>query len=505
MKNILILGGGTAGWMTANALQHVLKNQGFSISLVESPDIGTIGVGEGSTPHLKRFFDNLHISENEWMPACNATYKNGINFIDWTEHLDNNSYFHPFPSIIDRQTAGAFLTNCMSRHHGHLVEVNPDKFFLAKTLSAGGYGPLSASGQPKIAMNYAYHFDSVLLGKFLANKGKSAGVKHFEGKFVKAFNNNIGNISHIELEDKRTLQADFFIDASGFASYLLQQHCGVEFVSFANSLFNDSAVALPSEVVHPILAETRATALKYGWAWQIPLTNRIGNGYVFSSKYTNFEQAEIELREHLVKNNIVVNDKVPAKHLKMKVGQVKHAWCNNVMAIGLAQGFIEPLEATALHMVMDSIDVFIQTFKNGEFVENDRDSFNNAISNRYLGIKDYIVCHYKINRKNNSKYWQDCRDIKDISSNLDAVLHAWCNKQDITPVLQKLDMLRYYPAISWYCLLAGYDYFEHTQLSNTKLSQQKIDFSYQEQVRMHKFLQKSAAQFAIHEKFFPIE
>jgi len=497
MKNILILGGGTAGWMAANAFQHALKNEGFSICLVESPDIATIGVGEGSTPHLKRFFDNLNINEREWMPSCNATYKNGISFIDWTEHLPENRYFHPFPSIIDRQTAGAFLNNCMARHHGHSVDVNPDHYFLAKTLSANGYGPLTLPGQPSIAMNYAYHFDSNLLGKFLAKKGKDAGVAHIQGKFVKAYNNESGDISHIELQDKRKLHADFFIDATGFASYLLQQHCDVKFDSFESSLFNDSAIALPSEVASPILAETKATALTHGWAWHIPLTNRTGNGYVFSSKYTNFEDAELELRKHLGETNNTVSENTSARHIKMKVGQVKKSWCNNVMAIGLAQGFIEPLEATALHMVMDSIDLFLQTFKNGEYKNSDRSTFNKAVSNRYLGIKDYIVCHYKVNQKAKGEYWTDCRNIEDISDNLKTVLDAWQHKQDITPVLEKLGMLNYYPAISWYCLLAGYGYFSH--VTNTKLDNANIGFGQQDKARMQTFLKQRAAQFTLHE------
>ena len=499
MKKILILGGGTAGWMTANALQQAFKNHGYSITLVESPQIGTIGVGEGSTPHLKRFFDNLNISEQEWMPACSATYKNGISFIDWTEHLLQNSYFHPFPSIIDRQTAGTFLTNCMARHHGYAADVNPEHYFLAKALSAGGYGPLSISGQATIPMNYAYHFDSNLLGDFLAQKGVEAGVVHIQGKFISAHNDNFGNISCIELEDKRQLHADFFIDASGFTSYLLQQHCEIEFESFASSLFNDSAIALPSKAELPILAETKATALNYGWAWHIPLSNRTGNGYVFSSRYTSFENAENELRSHLhfSKNKAIEN--TPARHIKMKVGQAKQAWCKNVMAIGLAQGFIEPLEATALHMVIDSIDLFIQKFKKGAYQSNDRVIFNESIAKRYLGIKDYIVCHYKVNHKFTSEYWNDCRNMEGISDNLQTVIDAWCNKQDITPVLDKLGMTTYYPAISWYCLLAGYGYFNHSPLNYSSMSNAKVAANKQSMDSMGSFLKQQCAKFSSHQ------
>ncbi|MDT0594450.1 tryptophan halogenase family protein [Glaciecola petra] len=485
MKNLVILGGGTAGWMTANLLQKFLSSD-FRVHLVESANIGSIGVGEGSTPHLKQFFDMLNIQEDTWMPECHATYKNGISFVNWTNHLDRNQYFHPFPSATDRQTAGVFLQQCMHRLNGKNALCTPDAFFLSAQLSANALAPLTKNRQSQVPLNYAYHFDSLLLGKFLAKIALKAGVKHTLGKFISAQQDAQHNIKSIRVQlescdrepnnlpQELEIQADFFIDASGFSSLLLEKVQHVDFESFANNLYNDSAIALPTAPANPLKSETRASALKFGWAWHIPLTNRTGNGYVFSSKYTNFERAETELRQHLN-----VDDSITARHLKMRVGRMKKAWKNNVVAIGLSQGFIEPLEATALHLVMESIGLFLKTFKNGEYTDQSRDIFNQNIKDRYEGIRDYIVCHYKVNTRNDSNYWQDNRAMTDYSENLKALLSRWDAGKDITPVLEERNMSRYYPAISWFCLLAGYGRFRSTAVGeriNTLNLQKMSDY-----------------------------
>lgn len=498
MKKILILGGGSAGWMAATAINQILKSHGISVTLVESPAIGTIGVGEGSTPHLQSFFEMLQVPENEWMPYCGATFKNGISFVNWTLHLQENRYFHPFPSAIDRQTAVPFLTNCMQRHMGVDLPVNPDDFFLAQVLSKKALGPKAQAGKHHIPMNYAYHFDSIKLGEFLAKLGKNRGVSHIEGKFIEAKCDEQGNISAIILEDGSKHVADFFIDASGFTGHLLQQQLKVQFESFANNLFNDSAIALPSITDNPILAQTTATALSSGWAWHIPLVNRTGNGYVFSSQYISFEQAEKELRQHLHSKGIEVLNDAKARHIPMKVGQVKQAWRNNVMAIGLAQGFIEPLEATALHLVVDSLKLFLSQFKLGKYNSADVDIFNQSVYQRYQGIRDYIVCHYKVNSRHlqasTNDYWKDCANMFEISENLKAVLSAWENKQDITPVIQARNMGTYYPVISWYCLLAGYGYYPHASIHKICTEHHKVEHK-----KVQIFINKMSTQFEKHQ------
>lgn len=494
MKKLLILGGGTAGWMAANLLNHYLgenaslqNNQQWHITLVESPQIGIIGVGEGSTPQLKKFFDILNISESEWMPACHATFKNGISFNDWTEHTSNNRYFHPFPSPFDRQTAGAFLYHCQLRSQGMDVPVNPDEFFLSAKLASLGLSPKPKLGNAQIPLNYAYHFDSAKLGEFLCQRAVSSGVKHVSGEMSKVIQAQDQAISAIQLRTGEKIEADLFIDATGFNSLLLQGALAVPFESFNNNLFNNRAVALPTPIQTEIPSETKASALKHGWAWQIPLTNRTGNGYVYSDSYISPEQAEQELREHLNEYD------APARHLNMKVGQVKYHWHKNVVAVGLSQGFIEPLEATALHLVQETIQALAKSLLNDMFLEKEEDikrSFNENITKRFNGVRDYIVCHYKMNTRTDSPYWIDNRNNKHISPQLAEVLDAWRAKQDISTILEKHHMTQYYPVISWFCLLAGYGAFEPANTPN------KLPSSNMKQLTQ--YILKSTENFALH-------
>ncbi|WP_395343923.1 tryptophan halogenase family protein [Ningiella sp. W23] len=515
-KRLIILGGGTAGWMAANLLRKHLDEHAFSVCLVESPDIGIIGVGEGSTPHLKVFFDELGIDENEWMPACNATFKNGISFVDWTEHLSENRYFHPFPSATDRQTVAAFLGHCHLKFKGVNVSTNPDDYFLAAQLAKKHLAPKTKSPVP---LNYAYHFDSHLLGSFLKDVAMKNGVTHISGTVDDIALHPSGDIASFMMTDGKCINGDFFVDASGFRSQLLQNCLQVGFDSFSDCLLNDSAIALPSAVSTPLTSETRASGLKHGWAWHIPLTNRTGNGYVFSQAHCDFSAAEKELRHHInqntnddktlnskIKSSEVLN--VNARRIHMKVGQAKKHWHKNVVAVGLAQGFIEPLEATALHLVLETLIGFITEFKQGELdgaaLHQAQNSFNQSMRERYEGIRDYIVCHYKMNTRSDSQYWIDARENTTASDNLAAVIDAWDAHQDITPILKARGMDKYYPAVSWYCLLAGYGRFDsaHLQAPHSKAAQDATHRAASGLRQVEQYLDKACSQFIPHEHYF---
>ena len=454
MKNIVILGGGTAGWMTANLLQKKWRQRGIQISVVESPDIGIIGVGEGSTPLLKEFFDSLEISESEWMPQCNATYKNGISFNDWSTVPGYESYFHPFPCSLDFATFGFLYKYTELRRKGADVLAHPNRFSLMAGLTERKLAPLPAENFP-FHFQYGYHFDSVLIGKFLREKAKESGVSHIEATVQKVEQESDGSIKSLLLNTGQILSGDFFVDCSGFASILLQKTLKVPFVSFAENLFNDSAVAIPTEIETEIPAETLSTALSNGWAWKIPLTNRFGNGYVFSSKYCSPDEAETELRSHL---NILESD-VEARHLKMKVGRVQETWAKNCVAVGLSQGFIEPLEATALQFVYSTIEQFSQALEEGNFSGKNRDEFNARMNANFEGVRDYIVLHYKTNSRSDSQYWIDNRENQKISDNLRAMIECWYAIEDTQEALTRLNIGSYYSQRSWTCLLAGVGVF----------------------------------------------
>lgn len=452
-STIVILGGGTAGWMSANLLHHALGKHGFTITLVESPEIGIIGVGEGSTPHLKQFFNTLKISEHEWMPKCQATYKNGISFLNWSQNSELNQYFHPFPSMPDKQTAGGFLINAMLRRQGHQVNTQPDQFFLSAYLARQHLSPMTLPNFP-ISINYGYHFDSGLLGEYLRDLAISKGVNHLQANVVGAQTHLSGDISCVVTEQQK-LHGDLFIDCSGFKSVLLQDTLGAKFINFSENLFNDAAVAIPSAIQSPLGAQTKSTAQSNGWRWEIPLTNRTGNGYVYSSRYLSKDDAETELRTTLG----LLDTDIPAKHLKMKVGRAEQHWKKNCLAVGLSQGFIEPLEATALHLVQETIENFIGAFEAGRFSNQHQDEFNSLINARFEGIRDYIVCHYKVNSRQDSQYWIDNRNNPNISDTLQHILTCWDNGEDLTKTLDELKVSHFYPAISWHCLLSGYGRF----------------------------------------------
>jgi 2-polyprenyl-6-methoxyphenol hydroxylase-like FAD-dependent oxidoreductase len=479
-KKIVILGGGTAGWMAANLLHHYLAQYGFTLSLIESPDIPTVGVGEGSTPQLRQFFKTLGIAEQDWMPACNATYKNGISFVNWSEKPGFDEYFHAFPSAPDRQTAAGFLQNCMSRRRGFNVDAHPNRYFLSATLAQQALSP-KPKGQATVAINYAYHFDSVLLGKYLAKIAINSGVNYIQARCDKCHNHANGEIKSVELHTGEQIEGQLFIDCSGFRSVLLQQHLAVKFNSYQDSLFNDSAIAMPSNSEHVIQSQTLSTALSNGWAWKIPLTNRIGNGYVYSSQFISADEAEQELRTKLG----LLDHADSAKHLSMKIGRVQQHWAKNCLAVGLSQGFIEPLEATALHLVQETIESFVSAFSAGKFTQQHQQQFNQRLNARFDGIRDYIVCHYKINSRDGNEYWRANRHNLNISDSLQNILQCWDQGGDITTEINRQQIAGYYPAVSWHCLLAGYGRFPemHTaqrQTTTTDDNLQLIDGFIQE-------------------------
>ena len=473
-KRILILGGGTAGWMAANLMIKAWGERDFEITLVESPDIGIIGVGEGSTPMLKTFMTNIGVAEKDWMPACNATYKLGIRFDDWSTMPGFPHYFHPFPAQLDDLTSPEFFRNSLARRNGLDVEGHPDHYFLNTYMAEHKLSPFAGENFPFTTL-YGYHFDSGLLGEYLGELARERGVKHLEARIVDANLDADGRITAVVDDGGRTLEADYFVDCTGFRSMLLQQTLGVRFVPFGENLFNDSAVVFPTPRPDEIAPQTISTALKHGWAWTIPLTSRIGNGYVYSSAYATEDEAEKELRDF---TGVGDSADIEARHLKMKVGRVEQHWASNCLAVGLSQGFIEPLEATALLLVQLTIEDFIKALNAGNFTAEHRDRFNDGISARFDAVRDYIVAHYVVNSRTDTKYWQDNANNSNVSQSLFDVISTWTSGKDLTEELKRQDVEQFYPTMSWHCLLAGYGIYpakEGLQQRNAEMHAAKLD------------------------------
>jgi len=458
VRSVVIVGGGTAGWMTALMLARSLIERGVQITLLESPTVGIIGVGEGSTPWLRGFFDSLGIEEAEWMPACHATYKCGIAFEGWSTKPGFERYFHPFASMLDNLTMKQFVHNVEARVNGARVEAHPDRFFIAARLAAQRRAPKARDTFP-FDIWHGYHFDAVLLGQFLHKKALERGVRYQSCHVTHASLDSSGAIASVSTQEGETIAADFFVDCTGFAGLLIDKALHTPYVSFVSNLFNDAAVALPSLLGDSIPSETVSIAMKHGWAWRIPLTSRFGNGYVYSSQFCSADEAETELRSDL---GLLESD-VPARHLKMKIGRVTRHWNRNCLAVGLSQGFIEPLEATALLFIQQTAAQFVEFLEQGDVSEAAQERFNARVNEHFEGTRDYIVTHYKTNTRQDTEYWRANAANLNLSDDLKQLYSLWMAGKSIAPAVRQQALGKGYPVFSWYSIMAGMGIFPDAQ------------------------------------------
>ncbi|MGZ2411253.1 2-polyprenyl-6-methoxyphenol hydroxylase-like FAD-dependent oxidoreductase [Sphingomonas sp. F9_3S_D5_B_2] len=448
-RSVVILGGGTAGWMAANLLHQRWAEHGTAITLIESSDIAIVGVGEGSTPQLKAFFDGLGIAEADWMPRCNATYKAGIEFAAWSDRPGHERYFHPFPTELDGFTQPKFFYATRARRTGRDVPAHPDAFYVPTRIAREGRAPIAPANFPFL-VSYGYHFNAELLGGFLREVATAKGVAHVDTRIAEVELNESGDVAALLAQDGRRFEADLFIDASGFRAAIIEGALGEPYRSFSENLFNDRAVVAPTPRPDgEIIACTVSTALSAGWAWRIPLTNRVGNGYVYSSRYIDPEAAATELRAHLG-----LGADAEVRHLQMRCGRLERSWVRNCLAVGLSQGFVEPLEATALHVVLATVESFIDAW-----AKDERVGFNAAMAQRYEGIRDYLVCHYRTALRSDSAYWRDATRMECLSDTLKDIITAWFTGADLERAVFEQGIAAYYPPLSWHCMLAGYGNF----------------------------------------------
>lgn len=452
-EKIVIVGGGSAGWMAASVFLRSFGRQGSDITLIESSNVPTIGVGEGTTPLFRRFLYFVGIPEAEFMSACHATYKHGINFPGWTNSEEFHTYFHPFNTPDYTQYDENFFQNCNLRRKGQPANTDPEDFFFGAEMARQRKSPAGPPPCNPNRVGYAYHFDAGLLAEFLKQRAIEQGITHIVDDVTDVFRKDDGDISHLVTAGNGDLAADFFVDCTGFARKLIGKTLDTEFISYKPRLFNDRAVVmrtpLPEQEDIPPFTESRA--LKCGWAWRIPLVSRIGWGYVYSEDYTTQDNAEQELRDLIGEE---ANDQ-QARHLKMQVGRVSEHWKNNCVAIGLSQGFIEPLEATALGLTQFSINRFVAYYNEGGYQPGYRDEFNTVINRAFDSTLDYIQMHYILNTREDTRYWHDCRNNENISDTMRRVLDGWDRvSEDFSSVLDEHVTGSYSP-YSWYCILSG--------------------------------------------------
>jgi hypothetical protein len=356
--------------------------------------------------------------------------------------------------MLDNLTMTQFVHNVNARVQGADVHAHPNRFFIAARLAAQDMAPKPDQHFP-FDVWYGYHFDAVLLGQFLQKKAIERGVKYrsCHVKEVKLGEN--GDIASVVIDGGETIGADFFVDCTGFAGLLSQQALKTPFLSFSSNLFNDAAVAMPTPIGEDIPSQTISTAMRHGWSWKIPLTERFGNGYVYSSSFCSADEAERELREHLG----LLDSDTPARHLKMKVGRVTKHWNRNCLAVGLSQGFIEPLEATALLFIQHTVSTFVEFLEGGDMSEPAKDRYNQRVNEHFEGTRDYIVTHFKTNNRTDTDYWRANASNGNLSEPLQELFRTWLSGRSIVADVTQQKLGKGYPVFSWYCILSGMGIF----------------------------------------------
>ncbi len=425
ITKVVIAGGGTAGWMTAATLSR-LTAAGVSVTLVESDEIGTIGVGEATVPPLHDFNGLLGLDEDEFVRATQATFKLGIEFVNWGREGDR--YIHPF-GIHGRDTQGVKFHQIwlrQSRLEGPDGDVGHLSDYCLPTVAArmGRFSRPSPNPATVLSsMAYAFHFDAGLYARFLRGYAEDRGVKRVEGKIATVEQDGeSGFITGVVLEDGRRVEGELFVDCSGFRALLLGETLGVGYQSWLHWLPCDRAIAIPCESADPLLPFTRATAGKAGWRWRIPLQHRIGNGHVYSSAHYGDEDALRDLLDGL--------DGAPTadpRHLRFTPGRRDRLWEKNCIAIGLSGGFIEPLESTSIHLIQSGIFRLMALFPDSGFDRVERDEYNRWLTREYDQVRDFVILHYHATERSDSSFWDYCRTMP-VPDSLTERVELWRGK-----------------------------------------------------------------------------
>ena len=404
IRSVIIAGGGTAGWMTAAGLCSVLSSLNLKIILIESEEIGTVGVGEATLPHIRFYNQKLGIDENELMKATKATYKLGIEFKDWGKLGD--SYIHPFGDygLPEQLRAQYSFHHYVTQAENAGRKLNFDDFSLPVVAARQGRFQYPHPDQSNVlsTFGYAYQFDAGLYAKFLRKFCKKRDVKRVEGK-INAVQQNAqtGNIESITLEDGQTLSADFFVDCTGFRGLLISETFKTPYQDWTKYLPCNRAVTAACESKGPTLPYTRATAKEAGWQWRIPLQHRVGNGYVYSSEFISDEDAEASMLADLESPHIS-----DAKRLRFTTGQRENAWVKNCVAIGLSGGFLEPLESTGIYLIQEAITNFIELFPSDQVSQIARREYNRIMNLEFERVRDFLLLHYVATTRSDTPFWR---------------------------------------------------------------------------------------------------
>ncbi|OYX03493.1 MAG: tryptophan halogenase [Caulobacter vibrioides] len=443
IRNVLIVGGGTAGWMTAAALAKALPKT-IAVTLVESEQIGTVGVGEATIPPINTFNQILGLDEAAFMRATKASFKLAIEFVDWMG--PGHRYLHPFGSFgLDIEAVKFHQVWLRAHHEGWAPPI--DAFNLsAQAAHLNRFAPPSKDpGQVLSSLKYAFHFDAGLYAKFLRDYAEPRGVTRVEGKVASVQQHGeTGFVTSVTLDDGRVLEADLFVDCSGFRGLLIEQTLKAGYDDWSHWLPNDRAVAMPCVTGGDGLTPyTRATADAAGWRWRIPLQHRTGNGYVYSSRDISDEDAVARLRATLDGEPLA-----EPNFLRFQAGRRKAAWVKNVVAIGLSSGFLEPLESTSIHLIQAGITKLLALFPDRGFDPIEIAEYNRLTALQVELIRDFIILHFKANARS-EPYWVRAREM-DIPESLQRKIDLFAASGRLFP--SDLDL---FAEPSWIAVLLG--------------------------------------------------
>ncbi len=404
LRTITIVGGGTAGWMTAALLSRLLT-RGYEIRLIESEEIGTIGVGEATIPAIRNYNALAGISEKEMVEATQATFKLGIEFVNWRE--PGHSYIHGFGKIgQDLMWLHPHQLWLKAMAHG---KVRHFDHYALNTLAArkNRFCPPDARNpaSPMADIDYAYHFDASLFALFLRGQSEARGVRRIEGRIVETkLRPEDGFVDRVVLADGREVDGDLFVDCSGMRGLLIGQAMGVGYEDWSRWLPCDRALAAPCESVSPLTPYTRSTAHGAGWQWRIPLQHRIGNGHVYSSSHLGDDEAA-----DILMRNLDGRPLADPRPVRFQPGKRDQAWVKNVVAIGLSAGFLEPLESTSIHLIQTGITKLIALFPGRGFKSADIAEYNRQHDFEFRDVRDFIIAHYKVTNREDTPFWAYCK------------------------------------------------------------------------------------------------
>ena len=446
IRSIVIVGGGTAGWMTAATLTRMLGPGYCRVTLVESEEIGVVGVGEASIPMISTFNRMLGIDEDEFVRRVNATFKLGIQFVDWARK--GHAYFHPFGGFgLDMEGVSFHAFWLKLRQAGDPRRITD--FSLQAAAAAQGKFMRPINAGPGSFLNeiaHAFHFDAALYARWLRELAQAQGVVRREGRIVGvATRPGGGFIEAVILADSARIEGDLFIDCSGFRSLLLGQALGSELEDWSHWLPCDRAVAVPCDRAEgPLAPYTRSTADTAGWRWRIPLQHRTGNGYVYASRWISDDEATATLLKTLD-----APAQAEPRLLQFKAGLRRRAWIGNCVALGLAAGFMEPLESTSIHLVQSGVARLLEAFPDRSFPQAEIDRFNRATAQEWELIRDFLILHYKATQRDDAPLWRACREME-IPENLAEKIRVF---ERYGRVFREKDEL--FTDTSWFAVMIG--------------------------------------------------